>query len=821
MPKVVRPKDTSRTTAKIEKRIVQYYEFSKQLRSLERHFRRAENISEVEDMYSSIEEIYNDYFGSSSSKTNYKFEQMIKEGVNQLSDKLALSFAQDSIKFYEYARNIANLRKIQPYQNSIEYFLLRSILLARSIQSSVFVADYNWHKEIINEIEIINEPFVGFSLEAIIVHVLLAYQRGITELAYSAHEFGKAIKNIGVVENLVPSICIGELINRQLREIGNTSEVYNPDEILNLAERALSMFIDEIQEVEIKNYIDLGKAHIRWWIAEAYSRLASGDAAQADEYWKLAQPKLNWIIRQSKSSDEVNIYMPKVRQVQGHFYAIQKNFTQAISSLEEALNEFRSKQDWFECIQTLLILISINQQRLQEKAHSNKKITQEEMILYQNQIGELESLFHRQRQEVSKGSYAVVYLLLIRTACFLAAHLKRFAQFAEDKIALYSKINDYWTFAIDGYKKFGLYGRAAIEASEMKTSGLDLPKNFESLCFELFYRWDPRYEKTDRFNVEQALKLLTGDEVTTGRLDETATTKKQAILDVQRLLSRDHADYNQCLTILSHEVDNIDDNDPKDEDIRLLQWLWKCYAHKGDLKQGEKIRSREERLKGILSCKNCLELALSFENHPPIYERFLTLAASVVVVGANPCAEKAARLLDKMYGKITPVSEGAIRTEGEHLTFDRLMNIPLDQFDQETSYSLTFVLETEMRRLISQLLGEQDQDWWKNKIPPDVRGYAEGGYKKEVTTRGDASGYTYLEYVNLSDLFKIIVQRENWRECFEVVFKSKEYVNSKANILLNKRNDIMHSRQLRDDDLYEFVTVTRNFIRVMEPFLPK
>jgi len=814
LPQKIETKKSSRTATKIESRIIRYYEFSKELHSIERQFRETANNSELEDLYSTVEDIYNEYF-SSSRKSNYAFEQKIKEGVSLLTDGLAMSFADDSLRYYEYARNIATLRKIKPYQNSIEYLLLRIILFAHSIQSDVLETDYSWHKEIINENESKSKPFLGFSLDAIVTHIFLAHQRGITELAYSAQEFGKAIENIRIVENHVPSICVGELINRQLREIGNTSEVYDPDEILELARRALSTFID-IQASDIKDYIDVGKAHIRWWIAEAYARLASKNSEQIDEYWKLARDQLNWIRRHSQDSSEIkDYYLPKVKQTEGRFYSIRGNLSQATSHLKGALEEFQKEDNWFECIQTLLSLIPIERKLLQEKDSSGREITNDEKIRFSQLFGKLDTLFERGRKEIEQGSHAHVHLYLLKTADFLASNLSP----EHNEMSL--KLIDYWNFSIDGYKKFSLHGMAAIVASKMKLSGVELPNDFESVCHELFFRWDPRYEKTNRFIVEQAFKSLTGAVSTSRKTDEIKNSKTQAILDTQRLLARDHTDVDECLSILSHEVDKIDDNNPQDVDLILLRWLWRCYAQKGDLNQGDVIRSREEHISGILSSKNCLDLALSFEDHPQIHERFLTLAASVVGGTHNPYAEKAARMLDKLYGKIPPIREDVIRTEGEHLTFDRLMNLSLQQYDQETSYSLAFVLETEMRRLIAHVLGEHDRDWWKNLIPPDVKTYAEKGYRKQVTTRGKASGHEYLEYINLGDLFKIILQRTNWRECFEVVFKSKEYVNSKANTILNKRHDIMHSRKLHDDDLYEFVTVTRNFIRVMEPFLPK
>lgn len=116
---------------------------------------------------------------------------------------------------------------------------------------------------------------------------------------------------------------------------------------------------------------------------------------------------------------------------------------------------------------------------------------------------------------------------------------------------------------------------------------------------------------------------------------------------------------------------------------------------------------------------------------------------------------------------------------------------------QKESYEILKELEQKLRQCISENLSKVSKEWWKRKVPEDVRKNAETRKKKnESPWLWIKGGSPLIDYIDFSDYGKIITRKDNWNEIFKHIFENRENLLSKLKELEPIRNTIMHSRNL-------------------------
>lgn len=119
-----------------------------------------------------------------------------------------------------------------------------------------------------------------------------------------------------------------------------------------------------------------------------------------------------------------------------------------------------------------------------------------------------------------------------------------------------------------------------------------------------------------------------------------------------------------------------------------------------------------------------------------------------------------------------------------------------------TPAAMLHELEQGLRKLITRELAT-DPDWWKQRVPPDVRERAEAR----------ANGRKPLiDYVDFPDHLKIITQKNNWEGAFRRVFPNRDWINLRLVELAQPRNDIAHSRVLTYDEAMKFRVLSRDIL---------
>lgn len=156
------------------------------------------------------------------------------------------------------------------------------------------------------------------------------------------------------------------------------------------------------------------------------------------------------------------------------------------------------------------------------------------------------------------------------------------------------------------------------------------------------------------------------------------------------------------------------------------------------------------------------------------------------------------------------------------LYFEKLIDKKSSNIDEIEPYYLLRKLETELRYFIECSLSNLSKNWWKEKIPDDVRNNAE-----ERKNRNENLWPWYninqnlppIAYIDFSDYIKIISRRDNWQEVFKDVFKNKEWITTKLNELEPIRNAIAHNRPLTEESIQRLKLNVNDILKAIDYYL--
>jgi len=132
---------------------------------------------------------------------------------------------------------------------------------------------------------------------------------------------------------------------------------------------------------------------------------------------------------------------------------------------------------------------------------------------------------------------------------------------------------------------------------------------------------------------------------------------------------------------------------------------------------------------------------------------------------------------------------------------------------QEESYELLKKFEQKLRHIIEIELSKISSDWWKQRIPEDVRENALQRKKKNESPWAWIMGQNPLiDYIDFADYSKIISRRDNWKQAFSNIFGNKDELVSKLKELEPIRNAIMHSRNLNKKQIGRLGLYASDFV---------
>lgn len=115
-----------------------------------------------------------------------------------------------------------------------------------------------------------------------------------------------------------------------------------------------------------------------------------------------------------------------------------------------------------------------------------------------------------------------------------------------------------------------------------------------------------------------------------------------------------------------------------------------------------------------------------------------------------------------------------------------------------SSMELITNLEKKLRHLIAEELSQDDPEWWKNKIRPDIRERAEDQHSKNLTKKKTLQipNYEMIEEIDFNDLTTILTLKKNWKNHFEKIFHDEKALYVKLDELTPYRNIPAHSKEV-------------------------
>ena len=119
-----------------------------------------------------------------------------------------------------------------------------------------------------------------------------------------------------------------------------------------------------------------------------------------------------------------------------------------------------------------------------------------------------------------------------------------------------------------------------------------------------------------------------------------------------------------------------------------------------------------------------------------------------------------------------------------------------------TSYETIFNLENSLRVFIVKELSSVSNNWIKERVPDPqmVEAWKERMDDDNKRSGSSKQNASLIEYSDFYDLVTLIVNRGNWKKCFEKFFGNANVIQAKMYELVPIRNDIAHNRHLSEDN---------------------
>lgn len=128
-------------------------------------------------------------------------------------------------------------------------------------------------------------------------------------------------------------------------------------------------------------------------------------------------------------------------------------------------------------------------------------------------------------------------------------------------------------------------------------------------------------------------------------------------------------------------------------------------------------------------------------------------------------------------------------------------------------YEVFYSLETTIRRLVRDQLQEAETDWWKERVPKQIRTDAEKRQQREVDTGFTPRSDDPMDFLTFGELSEII--KVNW-DVFGAVFSSAKAVERVMGNLNTLRGPIAHCTPLAEDEVVRLRLAVRDWFRLGE-----
>lgn len=372
-------------------------------------------------------------------------------------------------------------------------------------------------------------------------------------------------------------------------------------------------------------------------------------------------------------------------------------------------------------------------------------------------------------------------------------------------------------------ESLGLWGTAILLDNQFRNiyeatndeAGLETHKK---RMIDAAQRIEPVREQVPWHKISTILRQYTSSNYSDS---ESIKTKKDILNQARKAMTSIEPEITSAILVLEKGQSLIDQQDPEDIDIDLLEKLVQAYYRNGETTKARVAEKDLQLIKDTVQARDFLLLADYYKSNGGDYGWALEIAASV---GANN--KYRLRAMAELNNESLIVSE-ELDSDEEKIEDESLKKELLTKassvFESEDCYLLLQFFEQELRKLIVGELSKLTPDsfrWWRQRIPPDVRTNAQTRkQEREKPHPGRVQqNLDVTEYLDFSDYEKIILMKINWDEVFRSIFLRQDIVTVKMGEIRIYRNDIAHMRELPLQDREAFVTNTRALLRTITQY---
>lgn len=140
-------------------------------------------------------------------------------------------------------------------------------------------------------------------------------------------------------------------------------------------------------------------------------------------------------------------------------------------------------------------------------------------------------------------------------------------------------------------------------------------------------------------------------------------------------------------------------------------------------------------------------------------------------------------------------------------------------FEKTEPYQILKSLETKLRLFIEENLKKINPNWWKERVPEDIRSNA--NQRQELAEspcpwikKEEKSPVIF--YIDFTDCVKIIERNDNWNEVFQKTFKDKGFISQRLKELKPIRDSIAHSRPISSQEFNLLTMYAKSILEVIE-----
>jgi hypothetical protein len=765
----------------------------------------------LQEVMKQAQSIYNQYLQhleTEDTKRIYlqKTYKELRETTIQMLKVSQQAHLDAALKAFNIAKDTASLRGIK-HDEVISIYAL--ILISKYISS-----DNSLLLKLIEDAQqILPFPIQGNRVDSLLVYIHLAKLENEFTFESGYSHIEKARDICDHIDGLLPPIIKGKIIADEIFLLTSTQTNLeeNARRALDLANSALEIYKVCLSNTVLSKAIKNLEGLVRWMAAECCFRLALV-GNDLNKYYSIAQNHCNWIAQHfqdiSQEATEKLVYV-KTHQILGTFLFLRGEYEHALYEMQIALKEVEQlnlslETRILEQIQTLSIIVML----MYNHTPFSRELSRYLAILRQKLLIGMELSSSRRRDRIHwatiKGATLYGHIM---------GGTYSNPQMWKDAI-------DLLLYGVEGFIEWGEINIAVTELDILEKLLKRCPfkdpalPTIEEKASALIKKCAARWERNGNWEIYEILSNLTKKSVNRERSLPESKNKKntmELIANCRKLMSYPEADLAQIYKRLVDALDQVEFDNPSYGDMELMQLLLECSSAEKDFEKVQEIHNLFKKLSLSYAGKIYLEVAKAFSKFPEIEEKYLRLAAST---GQNKFSNEASFLISQKVNRSGIRKSDYAKDESEKINYTRLVNLPDSQYDITEAFNLFFLLENELRRLIGYQFDRHR--WWNKGIPSDMHEHVSKESKEQL------KGIELLKMLTLGDLFRIIKSRDNWEQIFQTIFLSISNVESREEIILPFRNKLTRTDpDITQNEIKEFVAVTKSIISRIQPYLPE